>query len=481
MNMNKTLGKLIALVLLSTIFISCASLFGPPTVKYMVDGNLYHTYTLPEGGLYAQLPPTNPSRPNNEFLGWYYDDKGDTPFLETDVLVSGKKVYGVWKYYDIQFDDGHGNVEVLRQTVQTDVLLPADPTHPQFTFYGWKDQKSEKRFSEFTDYRGTKFVATWGNVVLAKRSDGKWKVTGVTNKNHTAIVIPSQHEGSNVVEIVENCFKNNDIMRSIVIPDTVEYLGKSVFEDCDRLESLTIPKKMNYIPNKFAYSCDSLKTITLPSSLYSLGSDLPYIEGRSPQPNEFNYEAYHLDCFTGCPIESITLPNYLLVIGHGVLAETNLRSITIPSKVTFIDQFALRKNNYLRSITIPATVNKIGQRFLDNCENLTEMIYASDAIIPYRAFDNNQKLSTVRITGNPTIIRAQAFRNNTSLRSIEIPQSVTTIEKQAFLGCTALQEVIFLNSDPALVKRMDGKAFSQGGGYDRDIVKKVTEKLTKLF
>lgn len=441
-------------IFISIVLTSCASLFGPPTVTFIVDNQVYSSYTLLEGETTA-LIPESPTKEGNQFLGWAFDKKGETVFNENTRVSLSHKVYGIWKYYDFEFEDKYGNVDVVKQELNTYINLPNNPTNSDYYFCGWMSSKTGNVIDNNTvirDVDDNKYYAMWSNAKLERRSDGYWKVVGVKDGWDSKIIIPSYFEGKKVVEIGESCFKDNDSIISVIIPDTITKIGNFAFYDCDNLRSLNIPEGIKRLPNKMAYSCDRLTDVTLPSTLLYLGDELP--TGR-----DYDIEDYAYDIFTGCSIERINLPRNLKVIGHGCLAETKIKELVLPSSLRTIEEYALRKNNNLTSIVIPANVTKIGKKVLDNCKNLKTITYASSANIPVAAFENDKNLEEITFTGQPRKISSYAFKNCDSLELVRIPYSVELLEKEAFSYCDKLKTAFILNNNNGFITRVEGDPF----------------------
>ncbi len=106
-------------------------------------------------------------------------------------------------------------------------------------------------------------------------------------------------------------------------------------------------------------------------------------------------------------------------VDEGFLDCTSLTSITLPARVTEIDDRAFLGCTSLTSITLP--------------DNVTE--------IPLMAFADCTSLTSINIPDTVTKINASAFSNCTSLTSVTIPDSVTLICDEAFSGCTSLTSV----------------------------------------
>ena len=107
------------------------------------------------------------------------------------------------------------------------------------------------------------------------------------DKHETTIIIPNGTKS-----IPDEYFIDNDKLEEIIIPDSVEYIGRGAFKGCKSLKKVQLPNSLKVL-EQFAFSeCDSLEEINIPSSLhyYSCGvfshcHDLKTINSH----NEINY------------------------------------------------------------------------------------------------------------------------------------------------------------------------------------------------
>lgn len=106
----------------------------------------------------------------------------------------------------------------------------------------------------------TDMVVSSAALTAYSSSDSSYSVTGgkiyykITNgnayvtdcdSNVTSAVIPQTLGGCPVIEISENAFKENKLLKSVTIPSSVTTIGRSAFQDCDSLTSVTIPSTVN--------------------------------------------------------------------------------------------------------------------------------------------------------------------------------------------------------------------------------------------
>jgi hypothetical protein len=130
-------------------------------------------------------------------------------------------------------------------------------------------------------------------------------------------------------------------------------------------------------------------------------------------------------------------------------------SITIPSSVTSIRQFAFSRCSLLTSVFIPKNVTSIGEAAFSGCDSLTSIV-VEDGNPIYDSRDNCNAIietatntliqgcsspTSFTIPGSVTSIGCGAFSGCYSLTSIVIPENVTSIEGHAFYGCSSLEIV----------------------------------------
>lgn len=73
-----------------------------------------------------------------------------------------------------------------------------------------------------------------------------------------------------VYEIGESAFANSNVV-SVVIPDSVTYIGHGAFSDCRNLVSVTIGSGMTGIGSEAFSSCTELTSVAFPESVTSIG------------------------------------------------------------------------------------------------------------------------------------------------------------------------------------------------------------------
>ncbi len=169
-------------------------------------------------------------------------------------------------------------------------------------------------------------------------------------------------------------------------------------------------------------------------------------------------------------LASVVLPDSVTSIGNYAFAFGNNRtSVTLGSGVTSIGYGAFRYNIGLVSITIPDSVTSIGGAAFSFCPDLTAVtvgplntVYGSNAGVLY---DKSQtallqyparKLeSHYTIPAGVVSIGDSAFSSCANLTSVTLPDSLTSIAWSAFNACAKLASVTI----PASVTSIEGYLF----------------------
>ncbi len=248
--------------------------------------------------------------------------------------------------------------------------------------------------------------------------------TGIKRINSTTdgeMLLPESLE-----TIDSYAFQNLSQITKVVVPDSVTSIGRYAFRGCSEIESVTVPfigtsatspSYFYYIFGSSSYVPGTLKNITITG-----GTTIP------------SYAFQSLS-----KVESITIPSGVTAIGNyafdGCTKLKRLNSTTdgafnIPNSVTSIGQYAFRGCSALESITVPFT----GYSAESTSSNgYFYYIFGGSSNVP-------STLKNITITSDTTI-SDYAFQSLSNVESITIPSGVTTIGSYAFTGCTNLKRI----------------------------------------
>ena len=219
-----------------------------------------------------------------------------------------------------------------------------------------------------------------------------------------------------------NIIKNNEYLKGIILPSSLEIIGDRAFRNCSGLTSVTIGDSVTSIGDYAFDDCSGLTSVTIPDSVTSIG--------------DYAFS----DCSS---LTSVTIGDSVTSIGDFVFDGcSSLTSVTIPDSVTFIGNSAFDDCSSLTSVTIGDSVTSIGNYAFDDCSSLTSVtIGDSVTSIGRAAFDDCSALTGVIIPGSVTSIGDEAFFGCSSLTSVAIPSSVISIGAAVFGNCSGLTSI----------------------------------------
>ena len=220
----------------------------------------------------------------------------------------------------------------------------------------------------------------------------------------------------------------------VSIDNSVTSIGEYAFQNNLNLTSIIIPSSVNSI-GRAAFWGTSLTTVVIPNGVTSISAEL------------FR---------TTTSLTSVTIPNSVTSIEDAAFDGTSLASITIPSSVTRIGWMAFSHNHSLTSIIIPEGVTSLGHEALWDDSLLTSVVLPDSLLsLDHGLFLNATSLSNVRFPKYLTHIGSSVFVN-TALTSVTIPGTVNQIDQYAFAYMPNLKLAVIQNG----VKRLLYGVFS---------------------
>lgn len=138
---------------------------------------------------------------------------------------------------------------------------------------------------------------------------------------------------------------------SVVVPETITWIGTYAFQHCDNLTSAVV--NCNELGGYMFFDCTSLSYVKF-----------------SPQLSNIPNAAFQA-CYS---LESIDLPQSLLTIGGSAFGSCrSLQSITIPAGTQTIGLQAFYACSALTSIALPASLKTISDNAFSACYNIADV------------------------------------------------------------------------------------------------------------
>ena len=258
------------------------------------------------------------------------------------------------------------------------------------------------------------------------------EVVGYEGTTET-VIIASEYNGLPVKNIYDGAFRENNIITSVIIPDSVITIGWEAFAHCYSLSSVVIGDSVTTIGDSSFIECYNLSSVIIGDSVITIG-----------------WEAF-AHCYI---LSSVVIPDSVTYISEQAFFDcSNLSSVIIGDSVTTIGSDAFAYCSSLSSVVIPDSVTYIGERAFYDCSNLELNVYGYCKYLgtesnPYFALleTTSKNYSSYEIHSDTKIIADYAFSNCSRLTEIAIPDSVTTIGGSAFSSCSSLSSVVIGDS-----------------------------------
>jgi len=235
---------------------------------------------------------------------------------------------------------------------------------------------------------------------------------------------------------IYGAFAHCKSLSSVIIPNTVEYLGILAFAECTGITNVELGNSVTTIGMKAFLSCSNMTVINIPNSVKTIGRE----------------------AFSGCTAleGTLTIPNSVTEIEHEAFYHcSNLSSVVLGNSVRTIGNFAFCGCTRLAgALTVPNSVISIGSSAFSYCSNLTSL-YIPNSVdsIGLAAFEECSGLISAILPNTISIIEALTFHGCSSLNEISIPNSVKSIGYRAFEGCVGLTSIDIPNSVISIAQR----------------------------
>ena len=237
--------------------------------------------------------------------------------------------------------------------------------------------------------------------------------------------------------------------------------GKRLLKENVELKEYTVRKGTRVICDRAFWNCSSLTSLTLPSSLQSIGGGAftGCTSLRSVICNKFykvigqmllSADGTQVIAYWGENSE-VTIPEGVQSIGNSAFCDfcdcSSLTSLTLPSSLQSIGNFAFRECESLTSLTLPSSLQSIGKEAFYGCNSLTSLTLPSSLqSIGDSAFSCCSSLTSLTLPSSLQSIGDSAFSCCSSLTSLTLPSSLQSIGDSAFEYCNSLTSLTLPSS-----------------------------------
>lgn len=344
---------------------------------------------------------------------------GEKAFAGCPALQQSEGVYYI-NYWAVDYD-----IDVATPTLRTNTIGIADKMF-QNTDKLSPDLKIPTRVSHIgagafwnsnaliCEENRVRYVDNWAIGVLEE--DGTPSI--LTLRENTRGIIDkawSDSTGTFINEVVE-----------FYAPSNLQYIGAEAFAGQTSLNCLNIPQAVSIGENAFLDSHITNATIHT--------TTLPYLPKYSTTLVYLYLTAGTMPTLKINPLKTLVLgPTIKSFTGQSIYNCSNLQTINVDSD----NPLYIAENN----IVYDSTLTTLLACVRNSVSSIT--IPSSVTIIEQYAFYSNKKIESIKFASHTTLltIKAYAFAYCTNIQSIRIPISVTTISSSAFSQCTSLLDV----------------------------------------
>lgn len=290
-------------------------------------------------------------------------------------------------------------------------------------------------------------------------SGGEATITSFASyKGSREVVIPDTLGGCPVVAI-ESTYTYLNPVETLVLPDTLRYIGDNCFMGWTDLTDLKLPQSLVHI-GKNAFSSDSrLTTVNLPDAVEYVG-DFAFYECSNLREISISSDVEYIGegAFAGSQsLTDITVDEnneYFVVYDKALydISKTKLilypcdsegTSYTVPDTVKILGYGAFSKSELLEEISIPAGLREIGKNAFYGCIALKEMMIPKGVTkIEDGTFNYCHALKSITLPKGITYLGEYSFALCTSLKEITLPETVQTLGNFVFSDCTSLEKLV---------------------------------------
>ena len=287
--------------------------------------------------------------------------------------------------------------------------------------------------------------------------------------NKENLVIPETVNGITVRSIAEGVFKNTsyeeDGFKTVVLPSTLEKIGKEAFANNYLLKEIVIPASVREIGESAFFTCVELKTITFEEGEESLTVGVSAFEKTSATDVTIPARMTVIpnNCFTDSDGGSGYVKIHKGVTSIGVEAFLNRSNAGGFTRIEFekdgTESLRFERQAFagarFNAVEIPARCDFIGFACMQNCKELTSL-----------TFEN--RTAPIEWGQNAAAGGPFTFAGCGKLESVTIPKEVGTF-KASFQECMALKTVVLEDG----ITEIGNYAFFQCGITSVSIPKSV--------
>ena len=242
-----------------------------------------------------------------------------------------------------------------------------------------------------------------------------------------------------VGQVLYGYFGESDALQ---IPAQVRRIDPCVFADYPYATQIRLPEGMTALEDQLFRGCEDLTQIDIPDSVTHLGSQtFRFCPGLADEDG-FVIVRNRLWAYFG-PGGAVTIPDRVTVIEEGAFYGCKqVTSLVIPHGVAAVEEGAFRGCQNMLTVRIEDGMTTIGKQAFSLCTQLTGIhIPKSVTQIGEEAFHQCEKLKVLELEEGIKDIDDFAFGQCEALAEVTVPNSVSRLGIGVFSGCRGLRQL----------------------------------------
>ncbi|MCD8201850.1 MAG: leucine-rich repeat domain-containing protein [Clostridia bacterium] len=329
------------------------------------------------------------------------------------------------------------------------------------------------------------YLPTYG-LEYEETEDG-YVVTGRGDCEEKDIVIPGTHLGKKVIALGNGAFKNDAVIRNIVVPEGVGKIGASAFRGCKNLKTAVILGDVKKIEDETFCECGDIVSVVIPGSCKEMGK---HVFDCCYDPAIFFKGDRTL--WNGVDIDRDD--NELLSDDDCVYFYSEERAKPVKRHWHYTEKFkpvrwkgtgdtdGVIKYPFDPAVNLPREEVLFGEAEEEKLAHGLEYqrLGKCCAVAGTGSCTDleNVVLPSMYNGLNVTKIGIAAFKGRTDMKFVSIPDGVTAIDDEAFSGCDGLCEIEL----PASVEKIGVSAFENCKKlFSADLGERITAISLRAF
>ena len=294
-------------------------------------------------------------------------------------------------------------------------------------------------------------------------NDGNVVITGYVSEP-VEIVIPNEISNCPVVGIASLTFANCKSLESIVLPESISFIGDRAFMNCDSLKDINLPSQLKHIEHNTFNSCKSLEQINIPDgvNVIELGAfqNCISLKNISFPSNMQTIGAYAFDGtkWLNQQTDGLICAGNVIYSYRGEMPENTI--LTISEVITAVAECAFKDQINLKGLTFCGNITSIGKDAFSHT-GLENIKLTDLTTIEYNTFSKCQNLKNIKIPETVKFIESHAFEDCENLNNIIMSDGVEYIGSNAFTNCYSLTSITIPSSVKIIQECALGYSYSK--------------------